>query len=118
MALRSVTWLTRPWLLKALFTELRLALRLLREPRVPVLAKAVLPLALFYLVSPIDALPDIIPGLGQLDDLAVLYGAMKLFLRLSPAAAVAFHKAALAARHPFRHMSPRDVVIDAEFKAR
>jgi hypothetical protein len=28
--------------------------------------------AVTYLVSPIDAIPDVIPGLGQLDDIAVM----------------------------------------------
>jgi uncharacterized membrane protein YkvA (DUF1232 family) len=118
MAWRVLPWLTRPWLFKALVAELRLAFRLFREPRVPILAKAVVPLALAYLASPIDVLPDIFPMLGQLDDLAVAYGALKLFLRLCPSAAVVFHTAALAARRPFSRMSPADVVIDAEFTPR
>ena len=115
---RILSWLTRPWLLKALMIDLRLAARLVREPSVPVWAKSVVPLWLLYLVSPIDVLPDVLPVLGQLDDLAMAYGALLLFLRLSPPAAVAFHGAALAARRPFSRMSPADVVIDAEFRPR
>jgi uncharacterized membrane protein YkvA (DUF1232 family) len=107
----------RPWLFKTLLLELRLAVRLFREPRVPLVAKAVVPLALLYVISPIDALPDIFPVLGQLDDLAVVYGALKLFLRFCPPAAVAFHNAALAARRPFAKMQPADVVIDAEYRS-
>jgi uncharacterized membrane protein YkvA (DUF1232 family) len=110
------SWLSRPWLLKALITDLRLAARLVREPSVRVWAKSIVPLWLLYLVSPIDFLPDVVPVLGQLDDLALAYGALRLFLRLSPPAAVAFHRAALAARRPFSRMSPADVVIDAEFR--
>jgi uncharacterized membrane protein YkvA (DUF1232 family) len=111
-----ISSLMRPWLLKALLRDVRLAIRLIREPRVPMLAKAVAPLAAIYLLSPIDVLPDLFPVLGQLDDLVVVYGALKLFLRLCPPAAVAFHDAALAARRPFSRMSPQDVVIDAEFR--
>ena len=42
--------------------------RLLRDPRVPRRAKAALVVAIPYLVSPIDLIPDFIPVLGQLDD--------------------------------------------------
>ena len=42
--------------------------RLLRDPRVPRRAKAALAVAVPYLASPIDLIPDFIPGLGQFDD--------------------------------------------------
>ena len=116
MALRPGSWLARPWLLKTLVADVRLSLRLLREPAVPVLAKALVPLWLLYLVSPLDALPDVFPVIGQLDDLALAYGALKLFLRFCPPAAVAFHGAALAARKPFSKMKTTDTVIEAEFR--
>lgn len=115
---RWLSWLTRPSLLKALAVDVRLATRLVREPSVPVWVKAVVPLWLLYLVSPIDVLPDIVPVIGQLDDVALAYGALRLFLRLCPPAAVAFHGTALAARRPFSRMSPADVVIDAEYRPR
>jgi uncharacterized membrane protein YkvA (DUF1232 family) len=116
MPTRPVSWLTRPWLLRALWTELRVALRLMREPRVPLAVKSVLPAAALYLVSPIDMLPDFLPGLGQIDDLVVVIAAVRLFLRLCPAAARAFHEAAVAAGRPFAPMVPVDVVIDAEYR--
>jgi uncharacterized membrane protein YkvA (DUF1232 family) len=106
----------RPWMLRALWRDVRLAARLLREPRVPNWAKAALPVALLYVVSPVDLLPDMIPGLGQLDDLALLYAAVKVFLRLSPPSAVAFHQEAIARRQPFATMGDADVVIDADFR--
>ena len=45
--------------------------RLVRDPRVPARNKATLLLAAAYLMSPIDLIPDFVPGLGQLDDLVV-----------------------------------------------
>jgi uncharacterized membrane protein YkvA (DUF1232 family) len=110
------SWIVRPWLLKTLVFDVRLATRLLREPGVPLLAKALAPLTLLYFVSPLDVLPDILPVLGQMDDLAVAYGALKLFLRLCPSHAVDFHRAALTARRVYSKMSHRNTVIDAEFK--
>lgn len=116
MAFRVGSWLARPWILKALLFDVRVAARLFREPSVPGAVKAVVPLALLYLVSPIDVLPDFLPMLGQLDDLAIALAALKLFLRLCPPAAVAFHRAAAIARRPFTAMSPADTVIEAEFR--
>jgi uncharacterized membrane protein YkvA (DUF1232 family) len=52
--------------------------RLIQDPRVPLLAKLAVPLALLYVVSPIDIIPDYIVGLGQLDDLAIVLIAFKV----------------------------------------
>jgi uncharacterized membrane protein YkvA (DUF1232 family) len=112
---RILSWLLRPGLLKALLFDIRLASRLFREPRVPAFTKAVLPVAALYFVSPIDLLPDIIPVIGEMDDLVVAYGALKMFINLCPPAAAAFHRAALEDRRPFSRMEPADVVIEAEF---
>ena len=113
---RVLSWLLRPGLLKALLFDIRLASRLFREPRVPALTKAVIPIAALYFVSPVDLLPDILfPVVGELDDMVVAFGALKMFLNLCPPAAEAFHRAALAARRPFSRMEPTDVVIEPEF---
>ena len=61
MAIRISSWLSRPWSLRSLITQARLALRLLREPRVPMVLKAVPLLAMLYVISPIDFVPDFIP---------------------------------------------------------
>lgn len=45
--------------------------RLLTDPRVPVRSKMVLAGTVAYLVSPIDVIPDFVPGAGQLDDVVV-----------------------------------------------
>jgi uncharacterized membrane protein YkvA (DUF1232 family) len=43
-----------------------------KDPRLPRGTKVKVAAALAYLVSPIDLLPDFIPGLGHLDDLAIV----------------------------------------------
>ena len=113
---RITSSLQQPGVLSALVTRARLAFRLLREPRVPLLAKVVPVLAAVYLVSPIDAVPDIIPVLGQLDDLGFVLFALEMFLRLCPAAAVAFHRAALSGGRRYGPMPRGEEVIDAEFR--
>jgi uncharacterized membrane protein YkvA (DUF1232 family) len=62
----------------------RLALRLMADGRVPTLLKLVPVLAMVYLLSPVDLMPDLIPGFGQLDDLAIIVLALKLFISMSP----------------------------------
>jgi uncharacterized membrane protein YkvA (DUF1232 family) len=45
---------------------------LLGDRRVPLRRKLLLGALVAYLVSPIDIIPDFIPGLGQMDDLLIL----------------------------------------------
>jgi uncharacterized membrane protein YkvA (DUF1232 family) len=50
----------------------KLAKRLLTDRRVPLRRKVLLAALVAYLVSPIDVIPDFIPGLGQMDDVLVV----------------------------------------------
>jgi uncharacterized membrane protein YkvA (DUF1232 family) len=63
----------------------RLAFRLLRDDRITARQKAPLVAAVGYGISPIDLVPGIVPLLGQLDDLIVLLGALRLTLEQVPA---------------------------------
>ena len=116
MAIRISSWLSRPWSLRSLLAQARLAFRLFREPRVPLVLKAVPLLALLYVISPIDFVPDFIPGLGQLDDLGIVLAALELFVRLSPGGAQTFHQEAINQRRRYSAMTPTDQVIDAEWR--
>ena len=78
----------------------RLALRLLKDNRVPLYAKVVPVLAILYTLSPLDFVPDVIPILGQLDDVAILAAGLELFIKLCPEDVVAEHEAALGQRPP------------------
>ena len=56
-----------------MFDRLRLGWRLLRDPRVPAWPKWIVPVvAAIYVVSPIDAIPDVVPVAGFADDAVVL----------------------------------------------
>jgi uncharacterized membrane protein YkvA (DUF1232 family) len=69
---------------------IRLFRGLLRDPRVPRSSKALLVVAAVWLASPIDLIPEFLPGIGALDDAVI---------------------AALALRHLVRRAGP-DVVRD------
>jgi uncharacterized membrane protein YkvA (DUF1232 family) len=57
--------------------------RLLADPGVPRRAKIVLGLLVAYLVSPIDLIPDFVPGLGLLDDAIVAAAALRYVTRIA-----------------------------------
>ena len=116
MAVRLSSWFVRPSVMGAVFAELRLAWRLMREPLVPVVAKALPVLAGLYVLSPLDFIPDVLPVLGQLDDLGILILSVKLFLRMCPSAAASFHAEAITSGRRFTPMNPADVVIDATYR--
>jgi uncharacterized membrane protein YkvA (DUF1232 family) len=61
-----------------------LAWGLFRDNRVPLPLKAGLLGVLAYVASPIDLIPDFIPGIGMLDDLVLLLAALEMFVRWAP----------------------------------
>jgi uncharacterized membrane protein YkvA (DUF1232 family) len=72
----------------------QLAFKLMQDPRVATATKILIPVIVAaYVLSPIDLVPDFIPVLGQLDDLAIIALAVKLFISLAPPAVVAEYRA-------------------------
>jgi uncharacterized membrane protein YkvA (DUF1232 family) len=63
----------------------RLANALIRDPRLSKSRKAALAVGVAYLVSPIDLVPGFVPVAGQLDDLVVVFFAIRTALRGLPA---------------------------------
>lgn len=72
-----------------------LAYRLTKDERVPRRHRAVMLASAAYAVSPIDVIPDLIPGLGRLDDLMVLALGIAWVLRSAPPEVVDEHLTAL-----------------------
>jgi uncharacterized membrane protein YkvA (DUF1232 family) len=71
---------------------IKLYYRLFKDRRVPFHLKLILILALAYVVSPIDLIPDwLLPFFGQLDDAIVLIAALRYFLNNCPAEVVKEH---------------------------
>jgi uncharacterized membrane protein YkvA (DUF1232 family) len=70
-----------------------------RDPRTPLLARALAALVLAYALSPIDLIPDFVPVLGYLDDLILVPLGLALVLRLIPPTLMAEFRAE-AVLHP------------------
>lgn len=64
--------------------QLRLAWRLLRDPRVGGLKYLVPALLVVYVASPVDPIPDFLIGLGQIDDVGVVVAGLLACANLIP----------------------------------
>lgn len=62
----------------------RLIAELVLDPRVPASRKVILGVAAAYLVSPVDVIPDFIPLISRIDDVAIVLIALDLFLEGVP----------------------------------
>jgi len=109
------------WLQEAM-RQARLAWRLFWDQRVPLWTKLIPPAVLAYVISPIDIIPDVALGLGQLDDIAVLLLGLKLFIELAPPEVVREHLLALGARIKEWRVVGEDgepsVVIDGNYEVK
>jgi uncharacterized membrane protein YkvA (DUF1232 family) len=69
----------------------KLLARLSVDPRVPMRRRALVVAALAYVLSPVDLIPDFVPGLGRLDDIVLVSVAVDRVLSGADAAVVAEH---------------------------
>ncbi len=109
-------------ILTDLIRQVRLAWRLMLDSRVPLWVKTIVPASLVYLISPVDFVPDVIPGLGQLDDLAIIVIGVKLFIELCPPEIVREHMQELLGESNWRvepnesTSPPSPQIIDAPYE--
>ncbi len=96
--IRQLGWRNFFQLLTHLPSFVKLFSRLIKDPRVAASPKLVIAGILGYVILPTDLIPDFLIGAGQLDDLAVILGGLKLFLKLCPSEVVQEHLKAIAAR--------------------
>jgi len=82
--------------LRELIQQGKLAYNLMLDPRVPALAKLIPIGALAYLFFPLDISPDVVPLLGQLDDVGILLLGFRMFFEVSPPEVVREHLKRLA----------------------
>jgi uncharacterized membrane protein YkvA (DUF1232 family) len=101
--------------LRSFWQQIRLSWALLLDNRVPLKLKVIPLTAIAYVLSPIDLVPDVIPVLGQLDDLGVLMAALTTFNNLAPADVTAEHMERLHTKKKYRIRRNADgTVIDVE----
>ncbi len=68
-----------------------LVAKLARDPRVPARNKAMLVLLGGYLASPVDVIPDFLPGFGQVDDIVLIAFTLDQLLNRVPREIVREH---------------------------
>jgi len=114
------------------FSELlnrgKLAWNLFRDPNVSPWLRFGLPIiGLVYLISPIDIVPDVIPVLGQMDDVAILMLLTQLLITLAPDNIVEMYRQASQAAgfnpepapaeaETTTPVEPEEEVIDTEYQ--
>ena len=104
--------------------QAKLAFNLMVDPRVHPLAKLVPIAAVAYLFWPIDLLPDVVPVLGQIDDVGLVMLGLRLFFEFSPPEVVREHLRRLAEKAqwqtdetpPAAPPTPTSDVVDGSFK--
>ncbi|MCH7626594.1 MAG: DUF1232 domain-containing protein [Chloroflexi bacterium] len=92
----------------------RLVYRLMRDRRVPLRAKLIVPAAIVYLISPIDIVPDIIPIAGLLDDILVLIISVALFVTIVPREVLSEHLGRSGRSNAAS--KPQGKVIDGDYR--
>ena len=80
-----------PRVLPILIRYGRLIWRLTFDKRVPIVLRALVPLAIVYAISPLDLIRDRLPVIGRFDDLIILGLAVLLLIKLSPQRVVDEH---------------------------
>ena len=93
---------------------IRLVYRLMRDKRVPLRAKLIVPAAIIYLIIPFDIVPDIIPISGLLDDIVALIISVGLFVTIVPREVLSEHLG-----RPGRSNAaskPQGKVIDGDYR--
>lgn len=107
-----------------ILNEMKLAWRLLRDERVTSLKYLAPALLALYVASPVDAIPDLLLGIGQVDDLGIavlgLMVALKVIPRLAPADVLREHTADINNEgRPGEPDATRvDPIIDAHYTVR
>ncbi len=108
---------TNPDLLARLWGNLVLGWRLLFDRRVSGNAKLIPLMTLFYILSPIDLVPDVLVPFGIVDDLSVLLIGLQLFIRSAPPHVVEEHRGIPARKEPGGYTPPEQArIIDGDYE--
>jgi uncharacterized membrane protein YkvA (DUF1232 family) len=97
-----------PGFWREMWQQMRLVLRLIRDPEVPFYLKFLPFAAVLYVLFPFDLLTDLAPVIGQLDDVTALLVTSKVFIELAPPQVVARHMRAIRERDGFGWRDERE----------
>jgi uncharacterized membrane protein YkvA (DUF1232 family) len=102
---------------RSLWQQARLVMRLMSDSDVPIWLKAMPVAAMAYVLMPFDFAPDVIPVLGQMDDLGIFVVGMKMFVDLAPITAVNKHLSAIREADGYGYLNDNmdDVNDDGSF---
>ena len=89
--LMPLVFMFGPRILPPVIRFVRLIWRLIRDKRVPIVLRALVPLAIVYAISPLDLIRDRLPVVGRFDDLIVLVLAVLILIKFSPQRVVDEH---------------------------
>lgn len=103
--------------IQTLFDRLTLSWRLMADRRVNIFHKLIPPLALLYILSPVDIAPEILLGpFGLVDDIGVAIFALEFFIRMAPNDVVREHLRDL--RDRIMDQRGEGDVIDGDYRVR
>lgn len=104
-------------LLRQIWEQIRLAWALMLDARVPYQNKIVPILAIAYAISPIDLMPDILLGVGWLDDIGIVILALIYFISIAPADVAAERLRRIRHNDKYRVRRDKDGGITIDVKA-
>lgn len=105
----------RPNSIQELWDNVQLAWSLFRDNRVsPYLRFGIPILIAVYVISPVDIIPDVIPGLGQLDDIAALWVGLTFFLSQVPSTIKDEYRSDSGSQAPDQTADPD--VVDGDYR--
>ncbi len=97
---------------RELWNQARLVYHLMRDPDVPFYLKLLPLAAIAYVIFPADLAPDLVPIIGQVDDLMALLVGAKVFVEMAPPHVVERYQPASVA--PADDPLQDAIIVDAE----
>jgi len=98
---------------REIWNQARLVYHLMRDPEVPFYLKLLPLAAVAYVLFPADLAPDLVPVLGQMDDLMALLVGAKVFVEMAPSHVVERYTATLQPQEADDPLKDA-IIIDAE----
>jgi uncharacterized membrane protein YkvA (DUF1232 family) len=97
---------------RELLNQARLVYHLMRDPDVPFYLKLLPLAAIAYVIFPADLAPDLVPVIGQVDDLMALIVGAKVFVEMAPPHVVERYQPSIV--EPVEDPLQDAIIIDAE----